>query len=141
MLKAEWNNSPLSRGLEQKILRQVSLGLKKSGAVSVAFVSPAVMRRLNRDYRGKDKVTDVLSFPFSEKEFVGEVLICLAQAKKQAKEYRHSLDDEVTILLTHGLIHLFGYDHIKKKEAKKMFVLQKTILKKLKIDWSIPEYG
>lgn len=140
MLKAEWNNSPLSSGFQRKILRQAALGLKKSGAVSVAFVSPAVIRRLNREYRGKDKVTDVLSFPFSGKETVGEVLICLAQAKKQAREFGHSVEDEVAILLTHGLLHLFGHDHLKKKEAKKMFTSQKKILKKLKIDWQIPEY-
>ena len=141
MLKAEWNNSPLSSGYQQKILRQVSLSLKKSGQVSVAFVSPIVIRRLNRIYRGKDMATDVLSFPFTDNEAVGEVIICLAQAKKQAKEFKHSLEEEVTILLTHGLIHLFGYDHIKKIDAEKMFVLQKKILKKLNIDWQIPEYG
>lgn len=140
MLKAEWNNSPLSDDFQRKVLRQVSLGLKKSGAVSIAFVSPAVIRRLNRTYRGQDKVTDVLSFPFSGKEIVGEVLICLAQAKKQAREVRRSLKDETAILLTHGLLHLFGHDHLKKKEAKKMFFLQKKILKKLNIDWQIPEY-
>jgi probable rRNA maturation factor len=143
MLKAEWSRSPLKARQQTEILREVSLALKvkKTLEVSVAFVSPAVIRRLNRDYRDKDKITDVLSFPFEDSQTFGEVLICLNRAKSQAKEFGHSLEEEVTILLIHGLVHLFGYDHMKKKEADKMFSLQKKILKKLDIDWEAPEAG
>lgn len=143
MLKAEWNNSPLSKKQQENILSEVSLGLrlKKDKQVSVAFVTPKVIQKLNKSYRGKDKVTDVLSFPFACEETFGEVLICLAQAKKQAKEYGNTLENEITILLVHGLIHLFGYDHLKKNEAEKMFGLQKRILKNLKINWQVPEVG
>ncbi|MFH1089594.1 MAG: rRNA maturation RNase YbeY [Candidatus Uhrbacteria bacterium] len=143
MLKAEWNKSPLSKKNQEKILSEVSRGLrlKKDKQVSIAFVTPGVIKRLNKSYRGKDKVTDVLSFPFIDEETFGEVLVCLSQAKKQAREYQHSLEEEITILLVHGLIHLFGYDHLKETEAKKMFLLQQKILKNLKINWQRPEAG
>jgi len=143
MLTVECENSFLSEKTLKKILKQVNsdLKLKKSVEFSLAFVSPVIIRQLNQKYRSVDKVTDVLSFPFDDKEMVGEVVICLSQAKKQAKMYKHSVEEEVVILLVHGLLHLFAFDHIKKKDADKMFPLQKKILKKLKIDWSIPEYG
>ncbi|HBR80557.1 MAG: putative rRNA maturation factor [Candidatus Uhrbacteria bacterium GW2011_GWE2_45_35] len=144
MLKADWSNSPLSEKSQMEILREVSLILKikKDLLVSLAFVSPAIIKKLNGNYRGKDKVTDVLSFPFINVDnLVGEVLVCLEQAKKQAEEFQHSLEEEITILLVHGLIHLFGFDHLKKLEAEKMFALQKKVLKKLDIDWEIPEAG
>ena len=143
MLSAEWNNSPLSASRQKKILAEVSRGLrlKKDKQISVAFVAAGVIRRLNKIYRGQDKVTDVLSFPFNDEEIAGEVLICLPQAKKQAKEYGVSSDEEITILLVHGLLHLFDYDHLKKNEAKKMFLWQKKILKNLNIIWQMPEAG
>jgi probable rRNA maturation factor len=143
MLKVEWNKSPLSKKNQEKILSEVSRGLrlKKDKPVSVAFVTPGVIKQLNKSYRGKDKVTDVLSFPFIDEETFGEVLVCLSQAKKQAREYQHSLEEEITILLVHGLIHLFGYDHLKEIEAKKMFLLQQKILKNLKINWQRPDAG
>ena len=133
----------MSEKEQEKILRAVSRGLKlkKTFSFSAAFVGSPVIKRLNRIYRGKNETTDVLSFPFKDKTTVGEILICSARAKKQAREFRHSFETEATILLVHGLIHLFGYDHLKEKEAKKMFTLQKRILKTLGIEWSVPEVG
>lgn len=143
MLTAEWNKSPLTKKQQERILSEVAIGLrlKKDKLVSVAFVTAGVIQRLNKTYRNKDRVTDVLSFPFVDEDVIGEVLICLSQAKKQAKEYGFSLEEEINILLVHGLIHLFGYDHLKTAEAKKMFLLQKKILKKLNILWQMPEAG
>ncbi|MFA6131807.1 MAG: rRNA maturation RNase YbeY [Patescibacteria group bacterium] len=143
MLVVECEAPFLSEKVFKKTLKQVSsfLRLKKKVGVSLAFVSPTVIRRLNREYRGVDKVTDVLSFPFNDPSMAGEVVICLDRAKKQGRQYSHSTEDEVVILLVHGLLHLFSFDHMKKTEAEKMFTLQQKILKSLKIDWSIPEYG
>ncbi|MFH1252818.1 MAG: rRNA maturation RNase YbeY [Candidatus Uhrbacteria bacterium] len=137
MLVAEWNKSPLSIKKQKQILSEVTkaLKIKKKTAVSVAFITPDKIKKLNHDYRGKNKVTDVLSFNFDTDGLLGEILICLAQAKKQAKSFGYSLEDEVTILLVHGLLHLFGHDHLKTSEAQKMFTLKKKILKKLKVDW------
>ncbi len=73
------------------------------------------IRELNRTYRGKDKPTDVLSFPICEKVgdrlILGDVVISVDRAKAQAKEMGHSLEEEFQRLLIHGIIHLLGYDH------------------------------
>jgi probable rRNA maturation factor len=75
--------------------------------VSIAFVSDAAMRRLNRKYRGRDQTTDVLTFPGERPDIV----ISLDQAKRQAVAERHSLATEVRYLILHGVLHALGYDH------------------------------
>lgn len=86
--------------------------------VTVAFVSDRAMRELNRRWRGKPGTTDVLSFPADQDEFerleglsLGDVVISVEQAARQAKENDLSLDQEIAQLILHGLIHLCGYDH------------------------------
>lgn len=89
------------------------------GEVCVALVSDARMKALNRQFRGKDKVTDVLSFPAApsttlrtgSRGFLGDIVIASGVAKQQAKAAGHSLATEVRILALHGLLHLLGYDH------------------------------
>jgi len=84
------------------------------GEVEILLTRDATLRRLNRDYRSKDKATDVLSFP-APAEFngghAGDLAISLQTAKRQAKEHGHTLADEIRILLLHGLLHLAGMDH------------------------------
>lgn len=75
--------------------------------VSIAFVSDATMRRLNKQYRGKNKTTDVLTFPGDRPDIV----ISLDQARRQALDEKHSLATEVRYLILHGLLHALGYDH------------------------------
>ena len=122
--------------------RRVRASLLKGGVaytLTVAVVGDARMRALNRRYRGKDKTTDVLSFsrlegeafPSPEAE-VGDVLVSLAVAKRQAKEYGAPLAEELQRLVVHGVLHLFGYDHeLGPKEARRHFGLQNRILRKL----------
>jgi len=81
------------------------------GDVSVAIVSDRRMRALNRQFRGKDKVTDVLSFPSDERGFLGDVVIASGIAKAQATSAGHSAQTELRVLALHGLLHLIGYDH------------------------------
>jgi len=111
--------------------------LKKAGAdgeLSIVLVDNRYIRRLNRKYRHKDRVTDVLSFPlvkrgqatFSKKagykkrgrsyfsdtsSLLGDVVISVERARAQAKEYGHSLNEEIFILIRHGILHLLGYTH------------------------------
>ncbi len=92
------------------------------------------MRKLNGVWRGKDRVTDVLSFAFEEGPVKGEIVLSYAQAVIQAKRMGHSTRDELFFLIVHGLLHLWGHDHETPKDAKKMFPLQERILKNLKID-------
>ena len=105
--------------------------------LSVSLVGPEKMKRLNRQYRHKNRPTDVLAFsalegrgPRVPVQSIGDVVVCLAVAKKQAKDYGSSLAQELRRLTVHGVLHLFGYDHEKSpKEAKRMFALQEKILK------------
>lgn len=146
MLKAEWNSSPLSAVQQKRFLKIAEriLGLKKDFFVSIAFISPTMMRRLNRDYRGQDRVTDVLSFPLTPTPLpltpsplpegeggmgVGEILVCLPQVQKQARASGCSAKEETIRLLAHGLLHLFGHDHQTERAANKMFILQEKIVK------------
>lgn len=84
---------------------------KARGEVCVAVVSDRRMRALNRQFRGKDYATDVLSFPAEARGFLGDVVIAAGVAKKQAKAQGHGLKTEIRILALHGLLHLLGYDH------------------------------
>jgi probable rRNA maturation factor len=81
------------------------------GTVTVAIVSDARVRALNRQYRRKDKVTDVLSFPSGERGYLGDVVIAAGVAARQAREAGHTLAAELRVLALHGLLHLLGYDH------------------------------
>ena len=88
-----------------------------AGSFSVAFVSDRRMRELNAFFRGKDSTTDVLSFPHEPDEFqpkenyLGDVVISVEQANRQAADNRLSLEDEIKQLILHGVLHLCGYDH------------------------------
>ncbi len=106
----------------------------KTVEVNYAFVSPRQIHQLNQKFRQVDKVTDVLSFPDGDinpetkRRFMGDVLICRAVAKRQAKVIGHSLEREITFLQVHGTLHLFGYDHIEPEDEAKMFGLQREIM-------------
>ena len=121
-------------------------------AVGVQFVSKAKIKRLNLTKRGINKVTDVLSFPMFEakkkaslqnfiseadpmtKELeIGDIVICTAVAKKQAKVYGHSLKRELNFLALHGFLHLLGYDHLNQRQEKEMFSLAEKILQNCNI--------
>jgi probable rRNA maturation factor len=91
---------------------RTAVGLK--GAVDVLLTGDTALRKLNKDFRGKNKPTDVLSFPTPPeiaKQHAGDLAISLETAARQAKTYGHTLRDEVRILLLHGLLHLSGEDH------------------------------
>jgi probable rRNA maturation factor len=107
-------------------------------AITVAFVSDRAMRELNRLWQHKQGTTDVLSFPAEQDEFeksegarLGDVVISLEQAGRQAKENGLKLEDEIAQLILHGLIHLCGYDHA--RDNGEMNRLELRLRKKLKI--------
>ncbi len=91
---------------------QTAVGLV--GEVDVLLAGDTTLRRLNREFRGKNKATDVLSFPAPPEfggDHAGDLAISLETAQRQAEEHGHSLRDEVRVLLLHGLLHLAGFDH------------------------------
>lgn len=111
-IKLDWE---IFREFAEKAIGKIDEAENKS--VTVAFVSDRKMRALNKDFRAKDKTTDVLSFPFEadefdfEKDFLGDVVISLEQAERQAAENDLTLESEVKQLILHGVLHLCGYDH------------------------------
>jgi probable rRNA maturation factor len=109
-----WRAWGLSRAGLSRFLRTAQAAVGLAGEVDVLLAGDRTLRRLNREFRGKDKATDVLSFPAPEEfagEHAGDLAISLDTAKKQAEEHGHSLRDEVRVLLLHGLLHLSGMDH------------------------------
>jgi len=115
--------------LAKKILKEEN---KKEAELNIILVGQGRIKKLNKKYRGKNKVTDVLSFPSREnkKEFIiplkekkklGEVVICLRRVGKNAKRYDSDFKEELARVLIHGILHLLGYEHEKSEvEAKKM---------------------
>ena len=107
--------------------------------VSISFVNNDEIRELNKEYRGIDKVTDVLSFPMDDEFMVegpnllGDIIISAEVAEEQAREYGHSLYREIVYLVTHSMFHLIGYDHIDPDEKIIMREREKELLKKLKV--------
>jgi len=108
-----------------------------SGGVSVHFIGDKRMRTMNRLYRGKDSTTDVLSFSAQEGEAFpkvaddwGDIFISVPKILVQAREYGVSYNSEVVRMLIHGVLHLLGYDHVKKNDAKEMFAIQDYLHKK-----------
>jgi probable rRNA maturation factor len=81
------------------------------GGMTVALVPDGRIRALNRQYRRKDRATDVLSFPSDQRGYLGDVVIAGGVARRQAREAGHSLATELRVLALHGLLHLLGYDH------------------------------
>jgi len=81
------------------------------GSVTIALVSDQRIRALNRQFRRKDRPTDVLSFPAGERGRLGDIVIGIGVARSQAEEAGHSLGAELRVLALHGLLHLLGYDH------------------------------
>jgi probable rRNA maturation factor len=106
---------------------------------SVTFVGRHYIKKLNREHRQKNSITDVISFAFLDNHdkvntwMLGDIFICIPRMKKQAKLYGHSEKRELAFLGLHGLLHLLGYDHMEKKDEEKMFALQDEILTELNI--------
>ena len=116
------------------------LGISVPYEVDINLVGDEEIQAINRDYRGIDRVTDVISFAFNDDDsdlgkivgdvprLLGEIFICIPQALRQAKEIGNSNDRELSFLFVHGLLHLLGYDHMKKEDEEIMFPLQEKIL-------------
>ncbi|GEP78536.1 rRNA maturation RNase YbeY [Staphylococcus carnosus] len=112
--------------------------IEDDAELSVTFVNKQEIQEINRDYRNKDKVTDIISFALEEDEpdiegldmprVLGDIIICADVAKEQAEEYGHSFERELGFLALHGFLHLLGYDHMNEADEKEMFGRQKLIL-------------
>ncbi len=130
------------KSLAEKLLQ--AEGRSDSTEVSVLLTDDDNIRTLNKAYRAVDRPTDVLSFSQLDEdettgfavgageEVLGDVVISVESARRQAEEHNHGLDDEIDVLLAHGLLHLLGYDHAEPDEAREMFAKQAEILESAK---------
>lgn len=108
---------------------------------NIIFVNNEKIRQINKDYRGIDKVTDVISFALEDGDenknyeirVLGDIYIATDVAYEQAKLYEHSRIREICFLATHGILHLLGYDHIEEEDEKIMFAKQKELLEEYEI--------
>ena len=126
--------------IKETIYKVLNASDLKDYYLSVGLIDAGEMRKLCKRYKKKDKVTDVLSFPLPKMEqgfahtqkILGDIVICVEQAKLQADECGHSLAEEMAVLCAHGLFHLLGYDHeISDEEANmqlqgEMYLLEKA---------------
>ena len=122
--------------LVDKVFKEV--GVKDDYYIDVSIVDNERIHEINKTYRGIDRPTDVISFAFYDDEeetinedapnSLGSIIISYQKAEEQAKDYGHSLNREMSFLFVHGLLHLLGYDHMKKEDEEIMFALQDKIL-------------
>lgn len=166
-LRIEWTNEQQQHPIDEELIAKLQSLLTIAGAteeiaggeVALTFVDDEEIRRLNQEYRGIDRATDVLSFPlfeqgveepvinyeeleeldaengtseqFAEEELLGDIVISVERAIAQSLEYGHSVTREIGFLFVHGFLHLIGYDHeLGEEEEKQMFARQEEILLK-----------
>lgn len=150
------NYGGVKKSTREEMLRVMEVAIKNLGQptsmeINVAFVTPDEIRELNKNARGKDSPTDVLSFPafelapFEKVDLkadkykwninpengyftLGDMILCVDVAKVQAKELGHSLNDEIIRLTLHSLLHCFGYDHIKDEDYEIMHKAEMHLL-------------
>jgi probable rRNA maturation factor len=121
----------------ERVLKK-AIELEQTGTVlfNVILVDNTYIHKLNREYRGIDRPTDVITFALEDNQdityedfrLLGDIYISLDKAKSQAEEYGHTFKREICFLAVHGFLHLLGYDHMKKEEEKVMFDRQELIL-------------
>ena len=127
------------RGLTAKARRILRLLGLEDCELSVALVGDEEIRGLNARYRSRDEPTDVLSFPVDEPlptghRLIGDVIISVEKAARQARQRRRSFDDELEVLLIHGILHNLGYDHERSPEdERQMRAMERRLRKELKV--------
>lgn len=133
-------------GTDKQLEIAAGLCLEYSGVraedleISLTLVEADEIQTLNREYRGRDQVTDVLSFPLYERPeqipaegtaLLGDIVICLSRAEAQAEEYGHSLERELAFLFVHSMFHLLGFDHEDPQDTRAMREAEESVLSDL----------
>ena len=120
----------LRRAITATLLKE---GFEGKGEISVSLISPEEIRRLNGEFRGVDRETDVLSFPLEEEAdggvtYLGDIILCPRVIFDQSEEFGTTYRQEMCLMTIHSTLHLLGWDHMEEKEKEKMFSLQEEIL-------------
>lgn len=137
-------NEKIEELKDVEMVLKKAIEIEKLGVVNfnVIIVDNEFIHKMNREYRGIDRPTDVISFALEDEHdidyedfrLLGDIYISIDKAKEQAKEYGHSLKREICFLSVHGLLHLLGYDHMEKEDEKVMFARQEMILNEAGIE-------
>ncbi len=136
-VKTELEPPPVEAEVIQRAGSAVLKHESKQAEVTVVLTDDRQLRELNRQYRGTDAATDVLSFPAGEvnpetkRAYLGDVLISIPRAKVQAGAAGHPLEAELQLLVVHGVLHLLGYDHAGAEERARMWSAQSEVLQGL----------
>ncbi len=137
MLHIEINEQGVSasRSVLKAVKKAAKAAAKEEGKkgrlyVSLLFTDDDNIMRMNKQYRDKEKATDVLSFPSEEEGFLGDIAISLPRAVKQAEEFGHSEEREAAFLTAHSMLHLFGYDHENEEDDERMRDKQREIMRR-----------
>ena len=129
-----WQGLGVSRAGLVRFLREAQVVAGVRGEVAVLLARDATLRKLNRNFRGIDKATDVLSFPsagMGASKHGGDLAISFETARRQAEEHEHTLNEELRVLMLHGLLHLAGMDH--ETDDGEMAAREAKLRKKLKL--------
>lgn len=138
-IRARFGRSAFTRRGLEVFLAEARQAARLEGSVSVLLTGDKEIQRLNREFRGKDKPTDVLSFPPGEQagraRTAGDLAISIETAAREAERLGHSLDVELRVLLLHGTLHLAGYDH--EADSGEMARKENALRKKLGLTYGL----
>ncbi len=123
--------------IDLTLLKEIVNFLKIQKDIELILTNNSTIREYNREYRGIDRATDVLSFPLEDIEFMplGSIVISIEKAKEVADKLNHSIDDELALLFTHGLLHLLGFDH--EVDNGEMRELESKVIKEFNLSKSL----
>ncbi|MDE2182620.1 MAG: rRNA maturation RNase YbeY [Alphaproteobacteria bacterium] len=132
--EAKWRKV---RGIGPRLKKAAGAALAaasaEAGALTILLASDRDLRALNRDFRGRDEATNVLSFPAAGESYLGDIAIAYGVAAREARAAKKTVADHAVHLAVHGVLHLMGYDHVTRRQAKIMEPLEVSILARLGI--------
>ena len=148
-MKIHYRNEVRGSGVDSRALKSVMRQLlaevdRADAAISLTLVDDAAIREINRRHRGKDQPTDVLSFPldpepFAQERLLGDIVISVETARRQAGDYDAPLQREVERLMIHGLLHVLGHDHIEPEERRTMEAEERRLAAAIGMPWPYDE--
>ncbi|HET9028966.1 MAG TPA: rRNA maturation RNase YbeY [Candidatus Aquilonibacter sp.] len=148
-MHVHYRNEVKRSGVDARALKTTAKALLEAvdepdAAISLTLVDDETIRAINREHRGKDKPTDVLSFPlepepFSQERLLGDIVISIDTARRQAADYDAPLQREIYRLLIHGLLHILGHDHEVPSEARAMRREERRLADAIAMPWPYDE--
>jgi probable rRNA maturation factor len=138
------NSGVDARALKSALRKLLASVDQDDAAISLTLVDDTAIRELNREHRGRDKATDVLSFPldpepFAHEKLLGDIVISIDTARRQAADYDAPLQRELERLVIHGLLHVLGHDHMEADERARMETEERRLAAAIGMPWPYQE--